>query len=476
MLRNLLKDSAIYGGADFVTKILAFFAFPIIAAALSPVAFGVLELIVTSTALLGLVVNCGLNNAVQRYYWDKDTVESDRPTIVSSGFITQAGFGVLMMILGIAAVPLLMPQVEQAELPISWIALVAALVLMVFSQLSQFLLDVTRLHFAPWRFLSLSLLSRVLGIGLGVVAVVWLGWGVDGLLSVQAVAALISLPFGLWLIRKDLTPRINMAWIKELTRFGYPFIFAGLAYWVFGTMDRWMLAAMTNVGDVGVYSVAFRFASIVLFVSTAFGQAWSPYAMKLRTDHPDKYREAYAHVLLLLLFVMLVVGGGIALFSGELIGLIMPEGYGASAIPLAVLCFGVILQSTQQVTAVGISLEKKTFLFARLAWLTAIINLILNFVLIPSYGVNGAAWATMTSYLVLTGSYLFYTQKLHPLPIPWRKLIWILSLGGAVLLFSVMANTTAISWELAGFKLLLAAICILLVWRVLPIRGLSFAR
>ena len=52
VFRRLAKDSAIYGGADLVTKILSFFAFPIIAAALSPKAFGALELIFTVTALL----------------------------------------------------------------------------------------------------------------------------------------------------------------------------------------------------------------------------------------------------------------------------------------------------------------------------------------------------------------------------------------------------------------------------------------
>jgi O-antigen/teichoic acid export membrane protein len=53
VFRRLAKDSAIYGGTDFLTKLLSFFAFPIIAAALSPKAFGALELILTVTALFG---------------------------------------------------------------------------------------------------------------------------------------------------------------------------------------------------------------------------------------------------------------------------------------------------------------------------------------------------------------------------------------------------------------------------------------
>ena len=54
--KALIKDSAVYGGADFVSKLLAFIAFPIVASVLDPSAFGALELIFTSIALSGVIV------------------------------------------------------------------------------------------------------------------------------------------------------------------------------------------------------------------------------------------------------------------------------------------------------------------------------------------------------------------------------------------------------------------------------------
>ena len=50
------------------------------------------------------------------------------------------------------------------------------------------------------------------------------------------------------------------------------FIFAGIAYWIFGSMDRWMISILSDNVQVGLYSVAFKFASIVLFINTAFGK------------------------------------------------------------------------------------------------------------------------------------------------------------------------------------------------------------
>jgi O-antigen/teichoic acid export membrane protein len=474
IIRRLANDSAIYGGADLVTKILAFFAFPITAAALSPKAFGALELISTVTALLGLAISCGLNSAVQRFYWDKDVTPTMQPAIVTSGFLAQVWFGVTAVIAGLAALPFVLPLIKAHEWPLTWIALAAALLVMVFSQWIQFILDVIRLHLAPWHFFVVALSSRVATVAFGLAAVVCLGLGIDGLLGAQAIVLILVLPLGLWLIRRDFqAKRLELRWVRELIVFGYPFIFAGLAYWLFGAIDRWMLAYMTTVEEVGVYSVAFRFASVVLFISAAFGQAWSPVAMKIRTDHPEQYKSIYGQVLLLLIFVMLVVGGGVALFSGEVIRLTMPSDYHASALPLSIVCFGIILQATQQITAVGISIEKQTYLFARIAWMGALVNVIANWLLIPTFGAAGAAWGTLISYIVITSAYLYYTQRLHPIDIQWSRLLVFASLGTVVAFVSVVTAALEPDWKSILWKILLAVLCLYCGWKVLPLRSIN---
>jgi O-antigen/teichoic acid export membrane protein len=471
VFRRLAKDSAVYGGADFLAKFFSFLSFPLIAAALSPAAFGALELISTVTALLAIVTNCGMSNAVQRFYWDKDTSAELQAAIVTSGFYVQAVFSLMAVTLGLATIPWLMPLIRQAEWPITWVALVSALLLMALSQWAQYALDVIRLHFAPWKFLTLSLASKVVSIGFGLVAVVLLGLGIDGLLGAQVLVLVLIVPLALWMIRRDFRlGSFDRKWLIELVQFGHPFIYAGLAYWLFGTMDRWMLASMASVEEVGIYSVAFRFASVVLFVSSAFGQAWSPVAIKIRADHPDQYRKICGQVLLLLLFTMLAVGGGVALFAGEIIALIMPTQYLASALPLAILCFGIVLQSTQQVTAIGISLEKKTYLFARLAWISAIVNFVLNCLLIPPMGASGAAWATLISYVVLTTTYLYYTQRLHPLVLEWKRLGTLLGLGVVVGAVAVAFVATSFNSTTVTMKLTLCCVCLVFGWQLLPVK------
>src|SRR3712207_843503 len=86
-MRRLIKDAAIYGVGDLIFKFVAFAVFPIYANLFSVEQFGVLALVITSAALVSVVLNLGLNNAIQRYYFEPNILEERRPVLVSTGLI-----------------------------------------------------------------------------------------------------------------------------------------------------------------------------------------------------------------------------------------------------------------------------------------------------------------------------------------------------------------------------------------------------
>jgi O-antigen/teichoic acid export membrane protein len=471
MLRNLAKDTSIYGGGDFVAKMLAFVSFPMIAAALSPREFGALELLGTITALLGIFSSFGLNNAVQRFYWEKDVTSTTRPVIVSSGLtilaISSFSVGIFTVFGGLH---FFNEWISEERIKITEWAFICAIGLMISSNLLVYILDILRLHFASFRFLILSLFHQVLIVVSGFLVVVVHRKGVDGLLFAQMIVTFAMFIPGLWMIRRDITTALDfLGWGKQLIMFGYPFIFAGLAYWLFSSMDRWMLTFMNSVEETGIYSVAFRFSSVIIFINTAFGRAWSPYAIKVKTEFSETYRIIYARSLLNLLFFTMMIGGALSLFSGELINLLMPKEYSKSAPVLSILCLGLVLQGTQQITAIGISIERKTYLFAIMAWITASLNFVLNWLLIPQFGAAGAAWATTISYSSLTASYLYFTQKLHPMAINWIKLIRILVLGGLLFCTAILCSSLEWQWSNIALKMTILITVFLIGWPVLGV-------
>lgn len=402
---------------------------------------------------MGMLIQCGMSNSVHRFYWDEKLNPEDQPTLVSSAFSIQLIIGILVLIVGFGTL-LIFPSFFLFSFEaISWIAIAAAITLMVFKIWFVYILDVTRLHLAPFRFLSISLASKVTSSVLACFAVVYLGWGLDGFVSVQAVVMVSIFPLACWLIKKDLTFKISKYWCEKTFKFGYPFIFAGIAFWLLGTVDRWMLTAFTSLEEVSIYSVAFRFSSIILFITTAFGMAWGPVAIKIKSENPTSYKKFYADLLGVFLYVILLFASVVGLFSGEIIKFLMSEDYRKSACALIFLSFGVGLYGTQQITAMGISIEKKTNLFSQIAWTSLILNIVLNYFLIQYFGASGASFATLICYLFITSAYLFYSEKLHKIPFKKSRLLILLILGSSIILVSILFCINDFSIEYALIKL-----------------------
>jgi O-antigen/teichoic acid export membrane protein len=422
VLRKLGKDVSTYGAGDLLFRILAFAIFPIYANVFSVEEFGVYALVSTSVGIAALLANMGLNNAVQRYYWESQTDPGAQIRIVSTGLyiLMASSVGIVLLVL-VSLYPI--NDLVASRYGISWIVALIALLTIIPEQVVQYCLDILRLHFAAWKFVLLSFLKNLLGVAVGLVLILLFDGRLEALFFGGLAGAVAAVPIALVYIRRDLALAYCPKTAKCLFTFGYPFIFAGIAYWLFGTVDRWMLAELSDATQVGLYGIAYKFAAIVLFLNSAFGQAWSPFALKLRQDDLE-YRVSYAQVFSLWFFLLTIAGSAIALLGKEALYLFTPPEYWAASSSLGVLVMSIVLSGTTQITAVGISLERKTRLFVVAAWTTTVANILLNFFFIPVWGATGAAIATFLSYGILTTLYLFWSQRLHPIPLEKEKLIY----------------------------------------------------
>lgn len=457
MLKRISRDIAIYGSGDLAFRLLGFLVFPIYAHIFSVKEFGTYALVSTSVGLVALFANLGLYSAVQRHYWDGQTPEKARPRLVTTGIVVLLAWSCTLASMLIA---MLYPlrEVLSANFGISWRIAVIAMLAVVPDQLLQYCLDTLRLHFSPWKFTFLSFLKNLLGIAIGLLLIIAFDAGLEGLFGGALIGAVAALPVALFLIRQDLTRGFDNAMALRLVRFGYPFMFAGLAYWIFGSIDRWMLAELRDTTQLGLYSIAYKFATVVVFLNGAFGQAWSPIALKLRQDHAD-YRLTYARILSSWFFFLTFTGTAVTLFGSEALRVLTPPEYWPAASSLGLLVMGVVLSGTTQITAIGISLEMKTRLFAFAAWASAVANIGLNFILIPAWGADGAALATFLSYGLLTSLYLFWSQKLHPVPLERAKLLYSLTLLVSITVLSMsLAELHSIYLVLAKVTILALAI------------------
>lgn len=460
MLKQISRDVAIYGVGDLVLRIIGFLVFPIYAYVFSVEEFGVLALITATTGIVTLFAGLGMSMAVTRYYWDQQMTAAVRPTVVSTGlaalFVWSTSIVVLMLI-GIFPAR----EIIVSRYGVAWPLIFMGVVAVIPELVLQYCLNVLRLDFLPWKFTLVSFFKNVFGVVVGLLFVLLFDAGLWGLFAGGLAGAFVGAFIALVLIRRDLIIAFHWPTAKWLVAFGYPFIFAGLAYWIFGSVDRWMLAELSSQTQIGLYSIAYKFAGVLVFVNSAFGQAWSPIALKLKRDDAE-YRLAYSQVFSVWFFLLAITGSAIALFGNEVFWLLSPREYWMAAPSLAPLVMGVVLSGTTQITAIGISLENRTKLFATAAWATALTNVLLNFLLIPRWGAVGAAVATFLSYCVLTSLYLFWSQRLHPIPLEKRKLLFSATLVAGIVTTSLWWPEVA-AWSVATIFIKVTILVLMIV-------------
>jgi O-antigen/teichoic acid export membrane protein len=451
---NLLKDALLYGGADFVAKLVVFLLFPLLARLLTSSEFGYLEILYVSSAMLGFLVRGGLNNAIQRYYWSEEYDTQQKRVLVGTGLLMVLAFGAILMIAMFVLRKWSVDMAGVLGVGLTTTGVLAMTLLAVVTQSQQFFLDVMRLGFNKFKFLGFSLCCRVVVYTFAFLLVSFGVVGVDGFVMALAVGGLALIPLGYLMIKQMVKLSFDRSMATTLLKYGYPFIFVDVAYWLFSSIDRWMLASMSGMESVGQYSVAWRIASIAMFVSMAFSLAWSPYAIKLKADYPNQYKILYSNVLTILFAVFVIIAGGMSIFSGEILHFIFHGKYDSMALALIILVLCVVLQATHHVIALGISLEGKTYWFFRLSWAAVLINVVGNYFLLPVWGADGAAVSTLLSYLFLTVAYYCVSSKLHYIRFDYSRLLG---------LFFVLTVLVGASVMLQAFELSVVSVLLKLV-------------
>jgi O-antigen/teichoic acid export membrane protein len=188
--------------------------------------------------------------------------------------------------------------------------------------------------------------------------------------------------------------------LRAMNRFGLPLVPSALALWAINLIDRLFINGYKGQSEVGIYSLAVRIASVIVFLMTAFQLAWPAFAYSIRDD--GAARRTYAYVLTYLLFIPSHMSLALGSLAPWLVSLLAPHGNferSAGAVPF--LCFGVAAYSGYSVLAIGVGRTRQTQLNWVVSGAAALVNIALCIALIPPYGMIGAAVATLVAYVAL---------------------------------------------------------------------------
>lgn len=416
---SLTKDTLFYSLANWGQRLVMFITAPVMIAYLSAADYGYLNLarscgFFLSTLGMLAVVDQGL----PRFFIDSHD-ESEKTSYLSTAFALSMSGVIAISALTFLAIPILPRLFADIHAPIPFIATVVLLSIGLSVQYAGS--GMLKWTFKAPLFTTITLVQTTLGAVLTIIGIVLLGWGARGVLLIAAFSALAA---GIWSISavgNYLSPAaFSKTRARELLHYSMPLL--GLNIFAFFTrsLDRFFLAGMSSLTATGIFSVASTVASLFETLVSGFFFAWGPYV--LATFHKDTAPRQYAHFFHLTACLGTLASIFLGLWGEPIIHIFRPDGaYAEIGIYIPWIVSGILIYYLGGYFTPGPSISRKTSWKLAAFALGAICNTVLNYLLIPLWGIMGACIATALASLAAGIFTIVISNRLYFIPYRWKS-------------------------------------------------------
>ena len=426
-LSRLGKQSTIYGLGGLVSRILAVLLLPLYTRYLTTGDYGEIETLVALVTVLTIVLRCGISPAFFRFYFDSDDHDTRRLVLRTSFWFTMG-----MATLGLVAVVALAAPISE------WLFgnpdaanLVRASAVALWAQMNyEQMTALFRVEERPVSFVVVSLTNVVLTIAGTLLLVVVLDKGPLGVIVGNFTGTLIVYLALLGYRREQLGLQLDRGLLRRMNHFGMPLVPSALLLWVTNFSDRFFLVKLTDTSEVGLYSVGVRVASAMVLLLTAFRTAWPAFAYSIKSD--EEARNTYAWVLTYLVVLTTWIATALTLLSPWLVAWLTTPEFASASRVVGPLAFAAVSFGGFIVISIGIGRARRTQFTWVVTGIAAVVNVTLNLVLIPRYGMMGAAIATVAAYTVMFAGMAWWAQRIFPCPYQWRRVLTAAAAGIAL--------------------------------------------
>ncbi len=330
-LGRVLRHSTLYAFGNIAGRAVAFLAIPVYSRFLSPAEYGLIELVEPSTQTVAIAFGLqAVGTALARLFHDQAS-EAARNSVVSTALVGTAVLSAVVTAAGVAGAGAISRAVFHTDAGV-------------------------------WGFVSSKLIVSVAGAGF--------------------------LP---WRLRRDVGWHWRGVYVPEFIRFGAPLVVSGLSYFAVHFSDQFFLTAAVSLAELGRYALAYRFALMVnALVGDSFAKSWD--VSLYRHTNEAGWREQFAQVFAYFALALCTTGLAIAVFSPELLSVMVPASFMPPALLLPVLVLAYVLRDVADFFRSLLLINKRAAWVGKIALAAAAGNLAMNMLLIPAYGTFGVAF------------------------------------------------------------------------------------
>ena len=453
---RLLTNTAVFSVGKLLSKLLVFFMVGVYTAYMTPAEYSSAELITGMANLLIPLACAGITEGIFRSAAAKT---GDKEAFFTNGLVVYGAGSLIFLALS----PLLglLPFFDESI----WLIAAYVVVANLHSVVSQYLCAVGRTKL----FAGQGILNTAIVIGLNILFLPILGLGVVGYVGSIILADLVTSIFLILLTRlwRSVKPKsISRQTIRTMLKFCLPLVPTTLFWWITGVSDRYMVAGMCSSELNGLYTAAYKIPNLLIYAISIFDSAWK-LSVSAEED-PEACAAFYSRVWRVYTTLAFLGGGGLIILSRFLAHILFAFDFEAAWVYIPTLTFATVFTALCTFLGSVYFTSKKTMGSMLTALVGAVLNIVLNLLLIPRYEAMGASVATLVSYFAVCVLRMVTTRRLIPFKQEWvRGLVNTLLLGFFTILITLSEQVPHyIVWMYGGAA---AVFLVMLVWNLKPI-------
>ena len=402
----------------------SFLLIPIYTRYLTPADYGILASMAVLHSIASLVFILAIDRSVSRFYFDHKT-ESDQKnyfgTISISIFLTST-FMFLILIFLNKYVTKIFESIDFFPF------FLLAFLISYFATFSRIPMIYLRLIGKAKTYVLISLGQFSLRMVLKIFFVVVLLKGVYGALLGGLIANIVFFFIFIYISTKISNFTFDKNILIHSLKFSLPMLPVILSAFIIDFSDRIFLEKYTSLSDLGIYSLGISIAGVVFIFSNSFNKAFDPVFYRIanssdpisqRKNILSSYLNNYLHYILFICF-------SLALFSSEVIAILADKSFHEAYIITMIFSLSYVLLFSSSVFNMMIYQQKKSNYVMYSTFIAAPCNIILNFLLIPEYGIYGAGITTILSFLISFSVKFYFAKKCFYVPLNWSKHLMVL--------------------------------------------------
>ena len=453
------ENFLVYGVGGIISKVIPLIMVPIVTRLMPDSSYyGISDLANTVISFFSAIALLGMYDAMFRMFFEKDDL-GYKKDICSSAFTFTLILSVIVSIL-MCVLQKPISQLFFSDPQYGYLVMISAISVLI-GTTNTIISAPTRMQNKRGIFLIMNTVSPIISYGISI-PLLLNGYYLIALPVASACSSVITeISFGIinheWFSFK----RTNWHYVWEMLKIALPLAPNFLIYWIFNSSDRVMIANLLSTSDSGVYAVAAKFGALSQLIYTAFAGGWQYFAFSVMKDKDNETVVSKVfEVLLVASLTTTMMGTAIAKWG---VKILFTEEYWSSYICIPYLYLSPLLLMLFQIGSNQFLVIKKTWPNIVILGAGAVINVVLNFVLIPVIGIEGASLATFIGYFVTIVIMAIVLKKMKLMHMREKTLVYSAAFIAG---FGVMRIFDLAKWYVNLIVLVLfLALTVVLYWK-----------